>query len=343
MSMENKKNLGCNIFNWIEENLDPIDCTSEDFIYNEMESQSGNSLPIIYQPFDGRKVSHWIDRGLLYDFLYSTEGENKNLLDFGPGDGWPSLIVAPYAKEVVGIDSSTRRIEVCSENAKRLGITNVKFKDYVVGSKIPFEDNSFDGVMAASSVEQTPNPKETLKELYRVLKPEGRLRIHYEALSRYKNGGERDLWIADLNEKSCKLILSNRNIEDEYVIQYGLTFAMSKEELMEGLSANEGVSFNQITIPILQGLKSKITKAQVLKTVHPSAKTIISWLKEIGFKEVIPSHSGSTVAFKLFNQYDNSERPKDLHSIDEVIKNVVKVAVQLKAPIEIDPMITAIK
>ena len=112
---------------------------------------------------------------------------------------------------------------------------------------------------------------------------------------------------------------------------------------MEGLSANEGVSFNQITIPLLQELKSKITKAQVLKTVHPSAKTIISWLKEIGFKEVIPSHSGSTVAFKLFNQYDNSERPKDLHSIDEVIKNVVKVAVQLKAPIEIDPMITAIK
>jgi len=71
-----------------------------------MESQSGYSLPIIYKPFDGTEKSHWVDRGHLYDFLYSTKGMGKKLLDFGPGDGWPSLIIAPFAQEIVGLDSS---------------------------------------------------------------------------------------------------------------------------------------------------------------------------------------------------------------------------------------------
>ena len=42
---------------------------------------------------------------------------------------------------------------------------------------ILIEEKSFDGIMASSSIEQTPNPKATLKELFRVLKPGGRLRI----------------------------------------------------------------------------------------------------------------------------------------------------------------------
>lgn len=206
------------IINWIEEKLRPKLCTSEEFIYNEMDSQSGYSLPIIYQPFDGIKKSHWADRGSLFDYLYTINGEEKTLLDFGPGDGWPSLIIAPYVKKVIGLDSSIRRVEVCTENARRLGITNAKFLNYSAGTALPFEENSFDGIMAASSIEQTPNPKATLKELFRVLKPGGRLRIDYEAMSRYRAGREKDVWIAKLNDDLCKLILYIRNIEEEYAI-----------------------------------------------------------------------------------------------------------------------------
>ncbi len=338
MLMENK-----NVFNWIEEKLSPDFCTSEEFIYNEMESQSDFGLPIIYQPFDYTKSLHWADRGNLFDYLYSTGGEGKKLLDFGPGDGWPSLIVAPYAKEVIGLDSSAKRIEVCTENAKRMGITNASFINYEVGTKLPFEDNTFDGVMAASSVEQTPNPKKTIEELYRVLKPGGRLRIYYEALNNYKGGQENDFWIAGLGSGLCKLILFDRNIDDEYVIQYGLTIEMSEEELSKKISLDGKDSFDNINISFLENIKSKIINVKACKTIHPSGKTYMSWLKDVGFKEILPSHSGRIAAYKLFQQFTDENIPKDLDSIDELIKKVVKVAIELKAPIDMDPMITAVK
>ena len=136
------------VFDWIEQKLKPKLCNSEEFFYDEMESQSDYCLPIIYQPFDVNKRSHWKDRGSLFDYLFSTEGEAKRLLDFGPGDGWPSLIVAPFVSKVVGVEGSHRRIKVCSENAKRIGISNAKFIYVKPGNSLPFEDNSFDGVMA---------------------------------------------------------------------------------------------------------------------------------------------------------------------------------------------------
>lgn len=331
------------IFSWIEKELNPESSTSEELIYNDMESQSAYSLPIIYQAFDAAKRWHWSDRGSLYDFLYSTNGEGKKLLDFGPGDGWPSLIVAPFAKEVIGVDSSEKRVEICTENARRMGIQNARFISYRSGTELPFEDNSFDGIMAASSIEQTPDPKKTLSELYRVLKPGGRIRISYEALSDYKGGYENDIWIWGLSGNKCKLILYNRDMENEYGLQYGLTMAMPEEELKRRLFVNGKVSFNQVSISFLEGIKGVITKAQVCKTIHPSGKTLVSWLKEIGFKEVLPTYSGSLAAAKLFDLYTDDNRPSDLEPVDEAIKKIVKIVIGLEAPIDLEPMVSGVK
>jgi ubiquinone/menaquinone biosynthesis C-methylase UbiE len=343
MLAKNQSNIKNNIFCWIERELEPVACTSEEFIYNEMESQSGYSLPVIYQAFDASVRWHWSERGSLYDFLYSVNGEGKKLLDFGPGDGWPSLIVAPFAEEVIGVDSSGKRVEICTENAGRMGIRNAKFVSYRSGTRLPFEDNSFDGIMAASSVEQTPDPKKTLSELYRVLRPGGRLRISYESLNAYRDGHENDIWITGLNESTCKMILYIRDPENEYALQYGLTIAMPVKELAGRLSDNGEATFSQVSVSLLEEIKGMISKAQVCKTIHPSGKTLVSWMKEIGFKEVLPTYSGSMAAAKLFDQYKDEDRPADLGSADEAIKKVVKIVTVLAAPIDLDPMITAVK
>ena len=91
-----------------------------------MESQSGQSLPLIYREFDVARRGDWCDRGAMFDFLLGLRGEGKRLLDFGPGDGWPSLVVAPFAGEIVGVEGSRKRRLVCEENARRADEDNVR-------------------------------------------------------------------------------------------------------------------------------------------------------------------------------------------------------------------------
>jgi ubiquinone/menaquinone biosynthesis C-methylase UbiE len=212
------------VFKWLEETADPQLYDSASFIYEDMASQSGESLPLIYQPFDASRKAHWRDRGAALDYLLSTGARGGQVLDFGPGDGWPSLIIAPQVAEVVGVDGSTRRVQVCTNNAARLGIGNATFRAVPPGQPLPFAAGSFDAAVAASSVEQTPDPYQTLTELYRVLRPGGRLRLSYEALSGYRGGGETDVWLLEIDPDTTRLILYDRQIEQEQVVQYGMDF-----------------------------------------------------------------------------------------------------------------------
>jgi len=333
-----------NVFEWIRAELRLDACTSDRFIYDDMDSQSGRCLPIIYQPFDARQKSHWRDRGAAFDYLFATQGEGKRLLDFGPGDGWPSLIVAPFAREVVGVDGSRRRVEVCTANAARLGIPNASFVYVAPGTPLPFEDDSFDGVTAASSVEQTPDPRRTLAELFRVLRPGGRLRIHYESLNGYRGDRERDACLWQIDEHRCRLILYDRDIDAERVVQYGLTYGISGAELKTAASDDGGpLSFEKVTVPFLEKTRRAIIDARLCTTIHPSGRTLASWLRNAGFRKIIPSHNGLWASGELYGHWPEGQRPQDLDGVDRLLRPVVKTVVKMPAPIDTDPMITAVK
>ena len=329
---------------WIRRELKPVTCNTGQLIYDDMESQSERSLPIIYQPFDPTKRSHWRDRGAAFDYLYSTNGWHNRLLDFGPGDGWPSLIVAPFAAEVMGVEASRRRADVCRLNAERMGIGNATFVHTPADSRLPFESETFDGIMAASSVEQAPDPREALKELYRVLRPGGRLRIGYEALGRYRNGRQRGVWLCALDAGKSRLILYDRDIERERVVQCGLTYAMGAGAIKIAAIGRDGsLHFEDISVPFLEDTRSAIVDARLCVTIHPSGPTLKRWLDEVGFSEVNPTHSGIWMAGELFDSWPAGDRPKDMEDIDRLLKPIVKTVVRMPAPVESDPMMTAVK
>jgi SAM-dependent methyltransferase len=233
---------------------------------------------------------------------------------------------------------------VCAQNAQRLGISNVSFTHVAPGTPLPFEDNSFDGVMAASSVEQTPDPRFTLQEIFRVLRPGGRLRINYEALNRYRDGWQRDTWLLGIDDHHCRLILFDRHIDEERVVQVGVTFAMSRQELLRSLSVDgHSLPFDAITAERLEQVRSFILDARVCTTIHPSGRTLMAWLLEIGFREVRPTHNGIQFAGQLFDELPGPGRPDSLAAIDAYLRPIISVVVALPAPIEDDPMITAVK
>ncbi len=332
------------IFKWLRTEFKLTETTSEKFIYDDLESQSFECLPIIYKTFDIKNKEHWADRGALYDFLFSINGEGKKILDFGPGDGWPSLIIAPFVKSVIGVDSSFKRVEVCRKNAERLGISNVKFIEIPVSGKLPFDDNTFDGITAASSVEQAPNPRTVLKELFRVLKPGGRFRISYEGLNRYRNGQEADLWLGRVDEQNCFLILYDRYIDDEFVEQYNLKFSISESQLKSSFGVQDrNLKFGDLNLEGLNKVKDQIKEVKFCKTTHPSGKTFIKWMKEIGFSSVSPTHKGNLFVYNLFDNVPEDERPRNLEELDRLLKPLIKVVINLPAPIELDPMLNGIK
>ncbi len=328
------------IFAWIDNNLNPRPSTTDVMIYNDMDSQSGCSLPVIYQKFDAANPMHWGERGAIYDFLFATRGGGKHLLDFGPGDGWPSLLLAPMAAKVTGLDSSEKRVEVCRENARRLGLPNTVFVSYSAGEALPFADNSFDGITAASAVEQTPDPRTVLREFCRVLKPGGRLRLSYEGLARYRGAREQQMELLKVDEGQTKILLYNRNIQEEYVDNYAFKLSLPPAELVKLVPEEDIGALNP---QLLEKLQPHIVFAGKCRTIHPSCGTWLNWLDEAGFSQAVATHGGKVAAGILYQQHAGDKEFGDMDAVDQLVKPAVRAAVELECPPEKDPPITAIK
>lgn len=107
----------------------------------------------------------------MYEILKNSTNEESKVLDLGTGGGEKVLEFYPtYLKEVIGIDFSKGMIETANKNLEKSGRKNISFK-FMNNLKLDFEDEYFDVVVARNTV---TNPE----EIYRVLKPNGKLIIH---------------------------------------------------------------------------------------------------------------------------------------------------------------------
>lgn len=125
---------------------------------------------------------------------------------------------------------------------------------------------------------------------------------------------------------------------------YRLTFAVPSEKIAESLGqGGYPLPFASITVPFLEEFYPSITETLTCTLANPSGKTFVSWLKDIGFREIIPSHGGARFAGRLFDQYSEVERPKNIDAVDAILRPLVKIVVRMSAPLDTDPMLTAIK
>lgn len=329
------------VFAFICEELKPRAVTSDEGLFQHQESQAAFALPVVHRPFDPASPAHWQDRGYILDFLHTAGG--GDLLDFGPGDGWPSLPVAPYTRSVTGVDASERRVAVCTANARRLGIGNFRCVHVPAGERLPFPDDTFDGVLAASAVEQTPDPRATLRELYRVLKPGGRLRLHYEGLGRYRGGGEFGVEAWESNPGVSHLLLIHRRIDQEQAFYCRLQFDLPLDRLTALLTDGAPLGPGALTAERLVRARPALTDAACWTLTHPGCRTWLRWMREAGFAHATPTHSGGRAARLAFDALPPAARPGDLAGVDAVLRPLVAVAVALEAPPELHGPITAVK
>ncbi len=100
----------------------------------------GKKVPALssaLRPRGEEELRHWGGPALV---------RGKRVLDLGCGDGRLALGVAPFAKDVVGIDPDAELIESARSRARDAGLGNVRFA-VGAGQSIALPDGSVDVVI----------------------------------------------------------------------------------------------------------------------------------------------------------------------------------------------------
>jgi len=129
--------------------------------YDEIDRKRGD---IIFQGFAESALQMGVRRG--------------RVLDVGTGSGRIAIRLARLnpALTIEGIDLSTSMLELATLNARRQGVTNVTFR-FGDAKQIPCEDASLDLVICHQLLHQLPDPTVALREMNRVVKPQGALLV----------------------------------------------------------------------------------------------------------------------------------------------------------------------
>lgn len=144
---------------------------------NKDDSSKGNSSEHVATPlaFTGeRMIPGHVDADLYQEhlarYIFAEQlARGKHVLDAACGAGYGSHRLAQLAEKVTGIDSSPDAVAYARAN---YGANNLA---YTVGDvmALPFSDAAFDLVVAFEIIEHLAEPRAFLRELARVLKPDG--------------------------------------------------------------------------------------------------------------------------------------------------------------------------
>lgn len=116
------------------------------------------------------------------DFTKLQLRDGDRILDVGCGEGRHTLGAYLHANvEAVGVDLSANDIQKAREGAVEFVDPNNADKSITFQEAdalaLPFEDDSFDKVICSEVLEHIPDYKGVLKEIKRVLKPDGLLAV----------------------------------------------------------------------------------------------------------------------------------------------------------------------
>ena len=105
--------------------------------------------------------------------------EGETVLDLGSGGGVDvfraSKLVGEKGK-VIGLDATPEMIFRARETAKKYGYRNVEFRLGEI-EHMPIESNTVDWVISNCVLNLVPNKESAFKEIYRVLKPGGKISV----------------------------------------------------------------------------------------------------------------------------------------------------------------------
>ncbi len=102
--------------------------------------------------------------------------DGATILELAPGPGYLSLELAKMGHyHIVGLDISPTFVEIAQAKAKEAG-TDIDFRQGNA-SHMPLADNLFDFLVCSAAFKNFSEPIQAMNEMYRVLKPGGKVLI----------------------------------------------------------------------------------------------------------------------------------------------------------------------
>ena len=119
-----------------------------------------------------RRWSRYISRTLALLRTWASIPPQAAVLDIGCGTGeFERLVLSEQPEQrMVGVDLSVKMLEIAREKCQ--AYPNVTFCT-ATSSALPFPDHSFDMVVSASALHYFDQPEVSLREMRRVLRPDG--------------------------------------------------------------------------------------------------------------------------------------------------------------------------
>ena len=145
-----------------------------------------------------------------------TPRPGEKMLEIGPGTGLQSIHVAPQLGrdgQLDVLDIQPQMLEHVSGRARRRGITNI-VTNMSDARELPFGDETFDAIYLVCALGEIPEPERVLREVVRVLAPDGRVVIgeffdrHWISLGRLQRLAEASGLHLDLRRGSTMAYLA---------------------------------------------------------------------------------------------------------------------------------------
>ncbi len=182
-----------------------------------MDEQTINTYNELAKEYDQETTDFWdrFPRTIFDKFIELAKGK---ILDVGSGPGRDGLILQKAGLDVICLDASEAMVKISTER----GLNSV-VGDF---NNLPFEDKSFDGVWAYTSLLHVPKSKveKPLSEIRRAIKPNGIFGLGLiegdTELYRESSGVGKPRWFSFYKKEEVEKLLSKYDFEIFYFEEF---------------------------------------------------------------------------------------------------------------------------